>query len=76
MRRFEWCQSTESMIGDHGRSRKSRLEPGTVLGTKSAKRSRDVFHDSLVGNEEVESINKSMFLHVGRLVHLHVCKMR
>ena len=33
------------MIGDQGGSWKSRLEPGTVLGTKSAKRSRDVFHD-------------------------------
>ena len=29
--------------GDRGCSGKSRLEPGTVLGTKSAKRSRDVF---------------------------------
>ena len=45
MHRFERCQSTESMIGDQGGSGKSHVEPGTVLGTKSAKRSRDVFHD-------------------------------
>ena len=45
MHRFEWCQSTESMIGDQGGPWKSRLDPGTVLGTKSAKRSRYVFHD-------------------------------
>ena len=44
MHRFERCQSTESMIGDQGGSRKSRRS-GTVLGTKSAKRSRRVFHD-------------------------------
>ena len=45
MHHFEWCQSTESMIGDQGGSGRSHLEPGTVLGTKSAKRSRDDFHD-------------------------------
>ena len=43
MHHFERCQSTKSMIGDQGGS--SRLEPGTVLGTKRAKRSGDVFHD-------------------------------
>ena len=31
--------------GDQGGSGMSHLEPGTVLGIKSAKRSGDVFHD-------------------------------
>ena len=43
MHRFEWCQSTESMIGDQGGSRKSCLKPGTVLGTKSVKKVKRCF---------------------------------